>query len=208
MSMYSGKLSMFAVLCLCVTSCAQGSASDGDMADETGAASAADVATNHVTSNRVSAELQHEITQALVGCFAVGADLVGGGDVAGARAVLPACFSSDMTSEAILPPAYAALAFATSGGTDGWLQVANGIYRQFGFTRVQHLITNVVVHRTGPNTAIVKSDALAVHVYPDEHTFNATLKFEDRFREINGQWKITHRTMTVTSLTQAAAWQP
>jgi hypothetical protein len=156
----------------------------------------------------VSAELQQEISQVLWGCYAVGADLVGGGDVAGAKNVLRRCFADDFENETVTPPAYAELAFTTTGGADNWVDVSNGLYRGLGLARVQHLITNIVIHPDGPNAATVTSGALATHVYADEHTFNATVKFKDDFRRTNGTWMIKHRTMTVVSLTQSAAWAP
>jgi hypothetical protein len=156
----------------------------------------------------VGVQLQHEITQVLWGCYAVGADLVGVGNVEGAKAVLSNCFAEDMIAEALMPPAYASLNFKTAGGAAGFVDVANQIYRSLNFTRTQHLITNIVIERTGPNTAIVHSSALAVHVYSDEHVFNATIKFVDHFQRSNGAWKITHKTLQVISVSQAAAWVP
>jgi hypothetical protein len=156
----------------------------------------------------VSAEEQQEISQVLWGCYAVGADLVGAGDVQGAVDTLRQCFADDMQFEAIMPPAYANLGFRTAGGAEGFVNVAHQVYRSLRVTRTQHLITNIRVEKTGPNSAVVYSSALATHVYPDEHVFNATVKFEDEFKRVSGVWKIARKTMTVISVTQAAAWVP
>jgi hypothetical protein len=172
------------------------------------AASASAVPPAPVQGTSVGPELQHEISQVLWGCFAVGADLVGLGDVQGAKSVLHDCFTDDMTFDAVMPPAYAKLDFSTSGGSDGFVNGANQVYRGMNIVRVQHLITNVVIERTGPDTATVNSGALAVHTYQDEHVFNANVKFVDSFQRIGGVWKITHRTMNVISVSQAAAWTP
>jgi hypothetical protein len=180
------------------------------MADESAGRSVADANPAHGphANHEVTPQLQHDISQVLWGCFSVGADLVGAGDLPGARDTLRRCFSDDMSVTAVMPPAYAALGFQTSGGADGFVEVASQIYRQMNFVRTQHLITNIVIERTGPDTAIVRSGALAVHTYQDEHAFNATIKFVDDFKRMGGAWKITHRTMTLVSVTQAAAWVP
>ena len=203
MGLYFVGASSTLLLCALSLSCVQKPGVDDEPDSEASAA-----VTEAARVDLESAELQHEISQVLWGCFAVGADLVGTGDVPGAKDVLRKCFADDMASEAVLPPAYASLGFTTSGGADGWVEVANQIYRSFHFTRAQHLITNIVIKKTGPDTAIVNSGALAVHVYPDERVFNATVKFVDDFRRMNGVWKITHRAMTLTSVSQAAAWVP
>jgi hypothetical protein len=193
-------------------SCAPGSESDEAQASE-GIPYDPEVSAGQQVSalkdrERVSPELQQEISQVLWGCYAVGADLVGAGDVAGAKSVLSKCYSDDMVFEAVMPKAYESLNFVATGGAEGFVNAANQIYRNLQFTRTQHLISNVVIDKTGPHSALVHSSATAVHVYPDEHTFNATLKFEDQFERIKGVWKMTHRTMTVTSATQSAAWSP
>jgi hypothetical protein len=54
----------------------------------------------------------------------------------------------------------------------------------------------------------VNSDAVAVHSFADDHTFTATVAFVNDFQRTNGAWKITHTTMTVSSITQEAAWVP
>ena len=161
-----------------------------------------------VTRGVVGPEMQQAISQVLWGCFVVGANLVGRGDVQDSKVMLRRCFTDDFTSEAIMPPAYASLGFSTSGGADGWVDTANQVYRGLNIARAQHLITDVVIQPNGPNSALVTSDALAVHVYPDEHVFNATVTFKDDFRRVNGTWMIAHRTMTVISASQAAAWTP
>jgi hypothetical protein len=195
-----------------IASCA--SASRGDQARESeGVPYDPEVEEAHLSSalrhgEPVSAELQQEISQVLWSCYAVGADLVGAGDVTAAKRVLRKCYSDDMVFEAVMPEAYESLNFVASGGAEGFVNAANQIYRGMQFTRTQHLISNIVIEKTGRDTALVHSSAIAVHVYPDEHTFNATLKFEDEFERSNGQWKMTHRTMAVTSATQAAAWVP
>jgi hypothetical protein len=158
--------------------------------------------------NEVTPQLQHDISQVLWGCFSVGADLVGAGDLPGARDTLRRCFTDDMSVTAVMPPAYSALNFQTAGGADGFVDVASQIYRQMHFVRTQHLITNIVIEKTGPHTAIARSGALAVHTYQDEHVFNATIKFVDDFKRVGGAWKITHRTMTLVSVSQAPAWAP
>jgi hypothetical protein len=154
-----------------------------------------------------TASLQQEISKLLWGCYVVGADLVGAGDVATAKHVLRRCFAEDLRWETVMPPAYAALAFSTTGG-DNWVDVSNQLYRSLGIVRTQHLLTNVVVEDSGRGRAKAFSSALAVHVYADEHAFNATVKFEDELEKRRGTWVLIHRTMTVQSLTQAAAWQP
>ncbi len=141
-------------------------------------------------------------------CYAVGADLVGGGEVEAAKDVLHRCYTDDLEFQAVMPPAYSSLNFTTTGGADGFVDAANQLYRGLGIVRTQHIISNIVVKKTGPNTAVVTSGALAVHVYADEHVFNGTIKFVDDFRRIGGVWKMTHRVMNVTSVTQAAAWVP
>jgi hypothetical protein len=204
--MYLAKSSIAAVFCALVlplTSCVQRPGADEDPDPE-----APGTAVQASELSHVSDDLQKDISQALWDCFAVGSELVGQGQAQAAKEILPRCFSDDMTSEAVLPPAYANLAFTTSGGPSGWVDVTNAIYRRFQLTRVVHVISNIVIKRTGLNTALVNSSALAVHVYPDEHVLNATVKFKDEFRRINGAWKITHRVMTLTSLAQAEAWQP
>src|SRR5215831_15941836 len=85
-------------------------------------------------------------------------------------------------------------------------QTAIEFYGKFGFTRTQHMVTNVVVQRTGETTAIMRSYALAIHVYPDESVWNATVKYLDDVHYSNGQWKFVHRRVTLTSLTTAPAW--
>jgi hypothetical protein len=159
-------------------------------------------------SHAVSAELQQEISQVLWGCYVVGADLVGAGDVQGAKHVLAKCYSDDMVFEAIMPPAYQNLNFTATGGAEGFVNAANQVYRGLNVTRTQHILSNIVIEKTGPSTAVVRSSGLAVHVYPDEHTFNATIKFVDDFARIKGVWKMTHRIMTVTSATEPPAWTP
>ena len=195
--------------------CLVGSASCGAPEPESYAQSLSDADSASVASSNealhsypVTADLQQEISQVLWGCYAVGADLVGRGDVEASKKVLRKCYSNDMVFESVLPPAYAGLAFTTTGGADPWVDVSNQFYRSMHFSRVQHLITNIVINRTGPNTATVDSGAIAVHVYPDEHVFSTTVKFVDEFRRTNGTWWITHRTMTVLSVFQAAAWAP
>jgi len=191
------------ILSLPLTSCVPKSGPD----DEPEAEAASEL-TEASAADHVGVQLQHEISQALWGCFSVGADLTALGDVTGAKAVLRHCFSDNMDSETFLPPAYAGLAFSTSGGPDGWVDAAHQLYQSLHIQRAQHLITNIVIKKTGPNTAIVHSGALAVHVYPDEHVFNATVKFVDNFQRIHGVWKITHRAMTLTSVSQGPAWIP
>ncbi|HEY2514187.1 MAG TPA: nuclear transport factor 2 family protein [Polyangiaceae bacterium] len=159
-------------------------------------------------TSEVGPELQQEISQVLWGCFAEGADLVGVGNVPAATDVLQHCFTGDMTFDAVMPAAYSKLNFSTSGGAAGFVAGANGVYRSMGIVRVQHLITNVVITRTGPDTAVVNSGALAIHTYGDEHVFNANVKFVDQFQRVDGVWMITHRTMNVISVSQAAAWAP
>jgi hypothetical protein len=203
---YFVKSSIAVVLCalaLPLSACVQRSGGDDEPEPD-----AVGTVVEASAQDQGSSELQHEISQALWGCFAVGSELVGQGQVQAAKDILQRCFSDDMTSEAVPPPAYAGLAFTTSGGPSGWVDVNNAIYRRFQLTRVVHVISNIVIKRTGPNTALVDSSALAVHVFPDEHVLNTTVKFKDEFRRIHGAWKITHRVMTLTSLSQAMAWQP
>ncbi|HSU38425.1 MAG TPA: nuclear transport factor 2 family protein [Polyangiaceae bacterium] len=190
---------------LTLLGCASDAGADGDATVTT--AMQSEQVRGH-DNESVSADLQQQISQVLWGCYAVGADLVGAGDVQNAKNVLRHCFADDMDSQTVTPPAYASLAFNTSGGADNWVDVSNALYRGLGLTRVQHLITNIVVYPKGPNAATVTSGALAVHVYADEHTFNATVKFSDDFRRIDGTWKIKHRVMTVISLTESPAWAP
>jgi len=152
--------------------------------------------------------MQQEISQVLWSCYAVGADFVGVGEVQRAKDVLGKCFTDDMQFEAIMPPAYTNLNFRTSGGAEGFVNSANQLYRSLGLTRTQHLISNIRVEKTGPDSAVVYSSALATHVYPNEHVFNATVKVEDQFKRIRGVWKFARKTMTVISLTQAGAWAP
>jgi hypothetical protein len=161
-----------------------------------------------VGTDTVSAEAQQEISQVLWGCYAVGADLVGLGDVQGAKDVLRKCFADDMQFEALMPPAYVNLGFKTFNGAEGFVNAANQIYRSLRIIRTQHLITNIRVEKTGLDSAVVYSGALATHVYPDEHVFNATVKFQDEFKRVGGVWKIARKTMTVISVTQAGAWVP
>lgn len=156
----------------------------------------------------VSAELQQQISQVLWGCYAVGEELVGVGDVQGAKDVLRKCYADDMQFEAILPPAYASFNFVTSNGADGFVDTSNQFYRALGLVYVQHLITNIVIKKTGANTAVVKSGALAVHTYADNHVFNANVGFVSDFKQTNGVWKITHTTMRVYSVTESPAWVP
>jgi hypothetical protein len=167
-----------------------------------------DTAEEALQGEPAGAQLQHEISQVLWGCYGMGADLVGSGDVEGAKSLLRRCYTDDLEFQAIMPPAYSSLNFTTTGGADGFVDAANQLYRSLGLVRTQHLIGNIVVRKTGLNSAIVTSAALAVHVYADEHVFNATIKFVDDFRRVNGAWKMTHRVMNVTSVTQAAAWAP
>ena len=82
---------------------------------------------------------------------------------------------------------------------------ASELYRKFGFTRTQHMVTNVVVQRTGETTAIMRSYALAIHAYPDESVLNATVKYLDDAHYSNGQWKFVHRRVILTSFTKAPA---
>lgn len=187
--------------------CAGEPAGEGNEA-EASAPSAESAALRGHDNENVSPELQQEISQVLWGCYAVGADLVGGGDVQGAKDVLHHCFTDDFESQTVMPPAYTDLAFATTGGVDNWVDVSNKLYRGLGLSRVQHLITNIVIHPSGPNRATVLSGALATHVYADEHAFKATVKFNDQFCRVNGTWKIERRVMTVISLTEAPAWAP
>jgi hypothetical protein len=156
----------------------------------------------------VSAQLQHEISQVLWGCYATGADLVGAGDVEGARTVLRRCYSDDLEFQAIMPPAYSFLNFTTTGGADGFVEGARQLYQTLGIIRTQHFVTNIVVKKTGHNTAVVTSSGFAVHAYADEHAFTGTIKFVDDFKRTNGVWKMTHRVMTATSVTESAAWVP
>jgi len=169
---------------------------------------AADDAAAASRPDYVGPELQHEISQVLWGCYAVGEELVGSGDVQGAKDVLRKCYSDDMQFEAILPPAYASLNFVTTNGADGFVDTSNQFYRALDLVRVQHLITNIVIKKTGPNAAVVNSGALAIHTYADNHVFNANVGFVSNFRLTNGAWKITHTTMNVNSVTQEAAWVP
>jgi hypothetical protein len=88
----------------------------------------------------------------------------------------------------------------------GLAQVAIEFYRHFGFTRTQHMVTNVVVQRTGATTAVMRSYALAIHAYPDERVWNVTVKYLDDVRYIDGHWKFAHRQVTLTSLTHLPAF--
>lgn len=153
-------------------------------------------------------QLQHEISQLLWGCYAVGADLVGAGDVEGAKAVLRKCFAPNMTFQAVMPPAYSALGFSTGNGADGFVDFAHQFYTSLHFTRTQHSLTNLTVERVGPHSIIARSSGLATHVFPDEHVLNATIRFEDRLERMRGEWKFVQRTMFVSSLTQVTAWTP
>jgi hypothetical protein len=192
---------------MCAAGCAVAAADDGVVSqssslDErsTGASSQA--------AGASSAQLHYEISQTLWGCYAVGADLVGVGDVARAKETLRKCFAPDMEFKGVMPPAYAALGFTSTNGADGFVDFANQFYRSFGFTRTQHSITNLVVQKTGPDTATARSSGFAAHVYADEHVLNATVRFEDELQRSHGVWKFVRKTMTVTSLTQMQAWNP
>jgi SnoaL-like domain len=160
----------------------------------------ADPATLQGTSS-----LQHELTQ-LMYCYATGVDLAGAGDGAAAAQQLRTCFTDDAESVYEFPSRWAHLNFTVTGGGVGLAQTAIEFYGKFGFTRTQHMVTNVVVQRTGETTAIMRSYALAIHAYPDESVWNATVKYLDDVHYINGQWKFVHRRVTLTSLTTAPAW--
>ena len=152
-----------------------------------------------------TSSLQHELTQ-LMYCYATGVDLAGAGDGAAAAQQLRSCFTDDAESVYEFPPMWAHLNFTVTGGGAGLAQTAIEFYGKFGFTRTQHMVTNVVVQRTGETTAIMRSYALAIHAYPDESVWNATVKYLDDVHYINGQWKFAHRRVTLTSLTKAPAW--
>ena len=153
-----------------------------------------------------SVQLQEEIERQLVGCYVVGADLVGAGDVEEAKRVLSECFADNLITKTVMPPAYEQLSLNTQGGGAAWADASHAFYQTLGVVRTQHILSNVVIRPTGRDALRVTSSALAIHVFPDEHTFNATVKFDDVFRREKGSWKVEHRVMTVTSLTESEAW--
>lgn len=105
-----------------------------------------------------------------------------------------------------MPAAYQALSLNTQGGGAAWVDASHAFYQALGVVRTQHILSNVVATRTGPNTARATSSALAIHVFADEHTFNAAVKFDDKFRRDADGWKLERRVMNVTALTEIAAW--
>ena len=159
-------------------------------------------------SDNAGFALQREVEQVLWGCYLVGADQVGVGDVDGAKATLRKCFTDDMTWQTVMPPAYADFGFSTSNGADGFVDLANQIYRGANYSRVHHLITNIVVKPSGGDALRVTSSAQAIHVFADEHAFSATVKFTDDFVRTGGKWKISHRVMTVVAANEIGAWTP
>jgi len=136
---------------------------------------------------QVTPGLQHELTQ-LIYCYAPALDLAG-------RATVkpqPALRSASPTTPS---PCTSSTCMGTSelhsnGRWGGLAQVAIEFYRNFGFTRTQHMVTNVVVQRTGGTTAVMRSYALAIHAYPDERVWNVTVKYLDDVRYIDGRWKL------------------
>ena len=154
---------------------------------------------------QVTPSLQHELMQ-LMYCYATGVDLAGAGDGEAAAQQLRSCFTDAAESVYEFPPAWAHLNFTATGGGAGLAQVAIEFYRHFGFTRTQHMVTNVVVQRTGATTAVMRSYALAIHAYPDERVWNVTVKYLDDVRYIDGHWKFAHRQVTLTSLTHLPAF--
>jgi hypothetical protein len=154
---------------------------------------------------KVTPALQNEFAQ-LTYHYAAGADLAGAGDHQGSVNEFRKAFADDAVSEYVFPPNWSHLNTTVKGGGAGLAQFATDFVNAFGLVRLQHMITNVVVTRTGPTTAVMRSYALAIHVYPDEHVFNATVKYLDDVRLINGQWKFVHRVVTLTSMWEAPTW--
>lgn len=162
----------------------------------------------NVESTLDNSDLQRQVERMLWGCYLVGADYVGAGDVAAAKRTLRGCFTSDMVWETTMPPAYAALNFKTTGGADGFVDTAHQIYTTSRFVRVHHLITNIVVTRVSADRLKVTSSAQAVHVYADERAFSAIVVFTDAVVRKDGVWKIQHRDMNGVAANHLAAWVP
>jgi ketosteroid isomerase-like protein len=173
-----------------------------------GRSPAAEAALASPAADVVSAELQQQISQVLTGCYADGEELIGIGDVDGAKAVLRQCFADDMEFEAIMPPAYAGLGFVTTNGADGFVDFSNSFYRALDIVHVQHLMANIVITKTGHGSATVNSGALAIHTFADGHTFTANVGFTSSFQRVHGAWKILHTTMDVHAITEASPWSP
>jgi len=128
------------------------------------------------------------------------------GDVQAGTNELHACFTDAAKVVYDFPPAFEALKFKATGGPEGLAQAVVGIYQTLHIIRAQHMVTNVVVQRTRETTATMRSYITAAHMHPDERVLNATAKYLDDVRYIDGQWKMAHRQVTITSLTHLPAF--
>src|SRR5262249_4905393 len=154
---------------------------------------------------QVTPSLQAALTQVAY-CYSTGLDLIALGDVQAGTNELHACFTDDAEVVYDFPPAFEALKFKATGGPEGLAQAVVGIYQTLHIIRTQHMVTNVVVQRTGETTATMRSYITAAHMHPDERVLNATAKYLDDVRYIDGQWKIAYRQVTITSLTHLPAF--
>jgi hypothetical protein len=166
-----------------------------------------DESTQHDRTRDDSLALQAEISRILWDYYAVGDELVGRGDVEGAKAALRNCFLPDMKFELIMPPAHAHLS-VTTVGADGFADTANGFYRALDFVHVQHLVSNVVVRKTGPKTASVNAAAFAIHVYRNGGALNANVSYDIDFVRVGDKWMMAHVKMPIHSATEVPAWVP
>jgi hypothetical protein len=153
----------------------------------------------------VTPRLQLELTQ-LAYNFATAVELTAAGDAEGALEAAKAALADDADTVAELPPAWDHLNFTITGGPAAHVQFGLNFYSTLGITRVQQMVSNVVVKKTGATTAVMRYYIFATEVYPDEHALHGTITVVSDVRLINGRWKMTHRAMTVTSITESPAW--
>src|SRR5215470_3844382 len=108
---------------------------------------------NVVEKIEVGSDLYLAITQ-LAYHYSIGLDSISAGDVQTGTTHLRIAFTDDAEFVYEFPPLYASLNLKAGGGAEGLAKLVTEFYRALNIIRTQHVVTNLMIERLGPNKAI------------------------------------------------------
>ncbi len=101
----------------------------------------------------------------LAHCYAEGTDLIGGGDLAGGKAVYADCFTPNAKIKAWFPGAdFNGPPGLSSVGPNAWANAVLGVFTGNGYINTQHAMSNIRIRFQGNNSATMRSYLSATHV--------------------------------------------
>jgi hypothetical protein len=134
--------------------------------------------------------------------YASASDAIGRGDVEEGRQLYNSCFTEHALIDVLLtddPPGTPPNVSVT--GPDAYTDFVDAGFSFLGYTSTQHHVGNVQVTVQG-NTAVMKSYVMATHFIGSSSVVLAAVTYTDEVVRTPQGWRITHRTLQVTGLTQ------